>query len=123
MAMREQPVARDPLVGVELRQAARFTMTLVTEQAKVCQRLVRLVELGFPELGELFDDPACRTAREVAEQFETGLALILDGGPAPGGQPSTILDLTCDPPRILRRGLVPAFALGPFLSDLADRPQ
>lgn len=65
MGMRDQPVVRDPLAGVELRQAARFAMTLVTEQAKVCQRLVRLVELGFPELGELFDDPACRTAREV----------------------------------------------------------
>jgi transposase len=65
MAMQDRPVARDPLEGVELRQAARFAMTLVTEQARVCQRLVRLVELGFPELGELFDDPACRTAREV----------------------------------------------------------
>jgi transposase len=65
MAMREQPVARDALAGVELRQAARFAMTLVTEQARICQRLIRLVELGFPELGELFEDPACRTAREV----------------------------------------------------------
>jgi transposase len=65
MAMRERPVARDALAGVELRQAARFAMRLVTEQARVCQRLIRLVELGFPELGELFDDPACRTAREV----------------------------------------------------------
>jgi transposase len=65
MAMRDTPDARDPLAGVELRQAARFAMTLVTEQAKVCQRLVRLVELGFPELGDLFDDPTCRTAREV----------------------------------------------------------
>ena len=65
MAMREQPVARDALEGTELRQAARFAMTLVTEQARVCQRLIRLVELGFPELGELFEDPACRTAREV----------------------------------------------------------
>jgi len=65
MAMRDQSVPRDPLAGVELRQAARFAMTLVTEQARVCQRLIRLVELGFPELGELFDDPACRTAREV----------------------------------------------------------
>jgi len=65
MAMHDQPPTRDPLVGVELRQAARFAMTLVTEQSRVCQRLIRLVELGFPELGELFDDPACRTAREV----------------------------------------------------------
>lgn len=65
MAMRDQPLVRDPLVGAELRQAARFAMALVQEQAKVCQRLLRLVELGFPELGELFDDPTCRTAREI----------------------------------------------------------
>jgi transposase len=65
MAMREQPAARDPLAGAGLRQAARFAMTLVTEQARVCQRLIRLVELGFPELGGLFEDPTCLTAREV----------------------------------------------------------
>lgn len=74
MAMRDTPDARDPLAGVELRQAARFAMTLVTEQARVCQRLVRLVELGFPELGELFDDPTCRTAREVLRVAPTATA-------------------------------------------------
>ncbi len=74
MAMRERPAARVPLAGVELRQAARFAMTLVTEQARVCQRLIRLVELGFPELGELFDDPACRTAREVLRIAPTAAA-------------------------------------------------
>jgi transposase len=65
MAQQDHTEPHDPLDGVELRQASRFAMTLVTEQARVCQRLARLVELGFPELGELFDDPACRTAREV----------------------------------------------------------
>lgn len=75
MAMRDTPDAtRNPLAGVELRQAARFAMTLVTEQAKVCQRLIRLVELGFPELGELFDDPTCRTAREVLRIAPTARA-------------------------------------------------
>ncbi len=74
MAMRDTPDARDPLAGAELRQAARFAMTLVTEQARVCQRLVRLVELGFPELGELFDDPTCRTAREVLRVAPTATA-------------------------------------------------
>lgn len=74
MAMRDRPVARDPLEGTELRQAARFAMTLVTEQSRVCQRLIRLVELGFPELGELFDDPACRTAREVLRVAPTAAA-------------------------------------------------
>jgi transposase len=76
MAMRDMPVVRDPLAGVELRQAARFAMTLVTEQAKVCQRLIRLVELGFPELGELFDDPTCRTAREVLRIAPTARAAV-----------------------------------------------
>jgi transposase len=65
MGMHDPRPTRDPLAGVELRQAARFAMTLVTEQAKVCQRLVRLVDIGFPELGELFSDPTCLTAREV----------------------------------------------------------
>jgi transposase len=74
MGMRDQPVARDPLAGAELRQAARFAMALVEEQAKVCQRLIRLVELGFPELGELFDDPTCRTAREVLRIAPTARA-------------------------------------------------
>jgi transposase len=74
MAQHDQPVAHDPLKGVELRQASRFAMTLVTEQARVCQRLIRLVELGFPELGELFDDPACRTAREILRVAPTAAA-------------------------------------------------
>jgi transposase len=65
MAMRHELQTGDPLVGAELRQAARFAMRLVAEQTRVCQRLIRLVELGFPELGELFDDPTCRTARAV----------------------------------------------------------
>lgn len=74
MAMRDTPIVRDPLAGAELRQAARFAMTLVEEQAKVCQRLIRLVELGFPELGELFDDPTCRTAREILRVAPTARA-------------------------------------------------
>ena len=32
------------------------------------------MELGFPELGELFDDPACRTAREVLRIAPTAAA-------------------------------------------------
>lgn len=76
MAMRDTPTVRDPLAGAELRQAARFAMTLVTEQAKVCQRLIRLVDLGFPELSELFDDPTCRTAREILRVAPTARAAV-----------------------------------------------
>jgi L-threonylcarbamoyladenylate synthase len=44
------------------------------------------------------------TAQEVADQLGERIALILDGGPCPGGVPSTILDLTQPQPSILRPG-------------------
>ena len=91
MAQQDHTEPHDPLDGVELRQASRFAMTLVTEQARVCQRLIRLVELGFPELAELFDDPACRTAREVLRVAPTAavarrrrLSTLADANAGPG---------------------------------------
>jgi L-threonylcarbamoyladenylate synthase len=46
----------------------------------------------------------------TAEHVHRGLAgqidLILDAGPTPGGIESTVLDVTTDPPRVLRPGLV-----------------
>lgn len=51
------------------------------------------------------------TAEEVAAEFGSGL-LILDGGPRLGGVASTVVDLSVDPPRILREGPVSAEDLG-----------
>jgi L-threonylcarbamoyladenylate synthase len=48
-------------------------------------------------------DPAM-TAGEAAEL--PGLTAILDGGPAPGGTASTVLDLTGPEPHILREGAI-----------------
>jgi L-threonylcarbamoyladenylate synthase len=44
----------------------------------------------------------CGTAGEVAAAFPEGLAMILDGGRTSGGAPSTVLDLSRTPPRVLR---------------------
>ena len=41
------------------------------------------------------------------------LDIVLDGGPCELGQPSTILDLSGEGPRILRQGAIPASALLP----------
>jgi len=46
------------------------------------------------------------TAVEVLRHFASGIDLVLDGGPTPGGAPSTVLDVTVDPPRLLRAGAV-----------------
>jgi L-threonylcarbamoyladenylate synthase len=67
--------------------------------------------------------PACRTAAEVHHAFPDGLAMILDGGPTPGGVASTILDVTGPRPVLLRAGAVPIDALRPFVPTLADAAQ
>jgi L-threonylcarbamoyladenylate synthase len=46
------------------------------------------------------------TAAEVLQYFATGVDLVVDGGPTSGGAPSTVLDVTVDPPRVLRAGAV-----------------
>jgi L-threonylcarbamoyladenylate synthase len=46
------------------------------------------------------------TADAVTAYFSEGLALVLDAGPTAGGPPSTVLDVTVDPPRVLRAGAV-----------------
>lgn len=71
LGMRDHPESREPLAGAELREAARFAMTLVTEQSKVCQRIIRLVDLGFPELGQAYEDPACTSALAVLRAAPT----------------------------------------------------
>ena len=41
---------------------------------------------------------------EVARELGADLDLLVDGGKTPGGAPSTIVDATLDPPRMLRAG-------------------
>ncbi|MFZ5918313.1 MAG: L-threonylcarbamoyladenylate synthase [Chloroflexota bacterium] len=59
--------------------------------------------------------PSPVTAQEVLAQLGGRIDLILDGGPCPGGVPSTLLDLTTDPPRLLRPGPVTQAALSRLL--------
>ena len=49
------------------------------------------------------DTEAC-TAEEIETNMGAQVDLIVDGGRTPGGQPSTVVDCTQDPPRILRVG-------------------
>ena len=102
--------------------------SLVGEQGAVAVRVPGLsvtrriaAALGRPICGPSANrhgEPPCRTAVEVAEIFDDQLDLLLDGGPTTGGAPSTLLDLTADPPRVLREGLVAAAALQPYLPAL-----
>ncbi|GAB4538294.1 MAG: hypothetical protein Fur0020_07150 [Thermodesulfovibrionia bacterium] len=48
--------------------------------------------------------PPARSAGEVKDYFGGGIDLIVDGGETHGGLPSTIVDVTCKPPIIVRQG-------------------
>jgi L-threonylcarbamoyladenylate synthase len=45
-------------------------------------------------------------AAAVLRDLGGAIELVLDGGDTPGGLPSTVLDVTVDPPRVIRRGAV-----------------
>ena len=57
------------------------------------------------------------TAGEVAEQLGGRVHLILDGGPAPGGVPSTVVDCTGTEPEVLRAGPVTLEEIVSALND------
>jgi len=54
----------------------------------------------------LTGSPAASTAQEARDQLGESVAVYLDGGPSSGGVASTIVDLTGNQPRLLRRGAI-----------------
>jgi len=54
----------------------------------------------------LAGEPPARTAAEVARYFPSTLDMIVDGGPARGDKPSTVLDVSEGRARLIREGVV-----------------
>ena len=50
--------------------------------------------------------PPATTSEKVRAVLTDEIDLILDGGPTPGGPPSTVLDVTVEPPRLVRAGRI-----------------
>jgi L-threonylcarbamoyladenylate synthase len=80
-----------------------------------------LAALGFPVTGTSANragrEPLAR-AEEVAREFGTEVDLIIDAGPCPGGLPSTIVNVSLSPPRLVRPGAISAQELREFIPDL-----
>ena len=62
--------------------------------------------------------PTC--AEHVLKSLGGRIDLILDGGSCPGGIESTVLNLTVDPPKILRPGLISALEIEAVIGSLAQ---
>lgn len=59
-------------------------------------------------------------ADHVLAELDGEIDLVLDAGPTLGGLESTVIDLSVQPPRILRRGPVPESELGRYVEGLAS---
>lgn len=88
--------------------------------------LAILREAGVPVAApsaNLSGRPSCTSAADVLEDMDGRIEGVVDGGPCTVGVESTILDLTCEPPRLLRPGGLPVEELerliGPISVDRA----
>lgn len=57
----------------------------------------------------------CSLASEVAIQIGDKIDAIVDGGQTQGGMASTIIDVTCDPPAVLREGIISGKSLKKYI--------
>jgi L-threonylcarbamoyladenylate synthase len=100
---------------IVLRRAPSFhsravvgdTVGLRVPDHPVPRDLVRL--LGEPITGtsaNIAGGPEPLTADDVRAQLGDAVDLVIDGGRCPGGTPSTVVDCTTDPPRIVREGAI-----------------
>jgi L-threonylcarbamoyladenylate synthase len=90
----------------------------VPRQAVTCRLLT---SLDFPVTGTSANRSGAAPlveAAAVAREFGDRVDLILDAGPCPGGLPSTIVDVTSIPPRLVRAGAVPLAELRTVLPEL-----
>ena len=73
----------------------------------VARALVKAV--GQPITGtsaNLSGAPGCSRIQTLPNELIQSVDLVLDAGPLKGGTGSTVVDITCDPPRILRSGAI-----------------
>jgi len=71
----------------------------------------------------LFTRPSPTSAAHVWQDLGGRIDMILDGGPASVGVESTVVDLTIDPPAVLRPGGVPLEALREIEPRIAYAPR
>ena len=99
IVLRRAPAFRSPAIGE--------TVAVRVPDHPTPRELARL--LGAPITGtsaNVSGGPEPLTADDVRSQLGDAVELVIDGGRCPGGRPSTVLDCTMDPPRIVREGAI-----------------
>ncbi len=83
------------------------TVAIRIPDSAICQELIK--ETGFPLVSTSANRsgaPAATTAQQVIDIFGSELDLVIDGGPTRESIPSTLVDITRTPARIVRKGAI-----------------
>lgn len=67
----------------------------------------------------LSGEKECTSAVDIPEELRDRVDAVIDGGRTPGGPGSTIVDVTTDPPAILRAGVIPSHIIEDRLAKTA----
>jgi L-threonylcarbamoyladenylate synthase len=85
----------------------RGTIAFRVPDHPVARRLIAACGGGLPVTSaNRSGQPDCRTAKEVQDQLDGRIAVILDGGRTAGDKPSTIVDCSTDRLEIRREGMI-----------------
>lgn len=115
-------------VTLVLSAAENIPVNLTASTGKIAVRLPEqklMLELarlmGGPVVAtsaNISGTPGLTTAQAVMEAIGTGIELIIDGGETPGSPASTLVDVTANPPVVLREGRVKNSSIEKVLGPL-----
>ena len=99
--------------------AGLSTVAVRCPDCDVTREIIRLagVPVAAPS-ANISGKPSTTTAEHVRHDHDGRISLIVDGGPCRGGVESTIVDLTENPPRLLRPGGITSAQLREVLGEL-----
>ncbi len=117
MILRRKPVVPDAVT------AGLDTVGMRCPAHAMCRAIIRTA--GTPVAapsGNTSGKPSPTTAQHMLDDMEGKIDAVLDGGSCQVGVESTIVDLTCQPPRLLRPGGVPLEELRDVLGEIELDP-
>ena len=117
MILRRKPLVPDVVT------AGLDTVGMRCPAHPVCRAILRVaqVPVAAPS-GNTSGRPSPTTAAHMLEDMDGKIDAVVDGGPCAVGVESTIIDLTCVPPRLLRPGGITLEQLREVLGEVAVDP-
>jgi len=97
------------------------TIAIRIPDCAICLALLKAC--GVPIVStsaNLSGEPASTTALEVMNTFGSTLDLIIDGGETPSKTPSTVVDVTRSPARIIREGAISTLEINTVLDTVQE---